>query len=282
MKRAFPRSVVERMPPSGETHSGRPLFTIGTLVTDHTQYKAMRASLMRGGFTDDVSEYLFIDNTGSNQTSASAGLNAILDVAQADTVVLCHQDIRLLSDGRQCLEQRLLELEEHDPRWAVAGNAGGVAPGMLSIRITDPHGADQKRGSFPARVAALDENLLIVKRASRVGFSHDLEGFHLYGADICLHASQMGCTAYVIDFHIEHLSPGHKSEAFHAAQQAFLQRWSHALRPRWIQTTCTLMRVTSHPLRLAVGKTLDAMTAKVARRWPWSLSSRQVRQRSLH
>lgn len=250
-----------------EPRRERPRLSFGTLVNDASQYADMRRSLAAGGFTDDVCEFLYIDNTNAPQTSATAGLNAMLDAASADIVILCHQDIRLIADGRDVLEARLHELEASDAMWAVAGNAGGVAPGRLALRITDPHGANQARGTFPARVATLDENLLIVKRSSRVGFSHDLDGFHLYGADLCLHAAQMGCTCYVIDFHIHHLSPGNKNAAFHAAQRAFVHRWAKAMRPRWLQTTCTLMRITSDPLRTATGTTLDRIASKAVRRW---------------
>ena len=44
---------------------------------------------------------------------------------------------------------------------------------------------------LPARVATLDELLLIVRRDAGLRFDPDL-GFHLYGADICLQASEQG------------------------------------------------------------------------------------------
>ena len=190
--------------------AGEPRYAIGTLVSNRQQYDAMLASFRAHGFGDNDCEYLFIDNTSEPQTDAYRGLTALLNAARAPIVILCHQDVRMLEDDRAVLDQRLSALSQTDPAWALAGNAGGVAPGRLALRITDPHGANQNIGQFPERVTTLDENFIIVRRDARVGFSRDLEGFHFYGADICLNAGLAGYSAYVIDFHLEHLSPGRK------------------------------------------------------------------------
>lgn len=251
--------------------AGRPgelAVTIGTLVTDWSQHAAMLASFDRHGFAADDCEVLAIDNTGSRQTGAYSGLNAILNAARGRIVILCHQDVRLREDGRAALESRLAELDARAPGWTVAGNAGATAVGRLAMRITDPHGADRRLGDLPARVMSLDENLLIVKRDARIGFSRDLDGFHLYGTDICLMADIAGGSAWVIDFHLEHLSPGRKSADFHAAERAFKAKWDRALRPRWLQTTCTLLHVGGGAARAATTALARAPLASIARRLP--------------
>ena len=244
-----------------------PRYSIGTLVTDMAQHHAMRASFAAANFDQSCCEFLFIDNADEAQADAYAGLNALLNAARGEIVILCHQDVRLI-DRLLVLERRLADLDRLDPTWAVAGNAGGIAPGKLAMRISDPHGQNRAVGDLPARAQALDENLLIVKRSARIGFSHDLSGFHFYGADICLHAAQMGCSAYVIDFHLEHLSPGRKGLDFENAERAFRTKWSRAFRPRWVQTTCSLVRVSGAPLRGVIGRFIDAPLAKIAKRMP--------------
>lgn len=249
-------------------------FTVGTLVTDPDQYRALTASFQDAGFDPDDTEFLFVDNTSADQTDAFAGLNQILNAAQGEYVILCHQDVRLIDD-RAVLETRLAALNDVDPDWAVAGNAGGTGPGRLAIRITDPHGRDRRLGPFPARVSSLDENFIVVRRSARIGFSRDLAGFHFYGADICLSADVMGYAAYVIDFHLDHLSPGRKDQTFARMQGAFRRKWSRALRPRWLQTTCSLVRLAGTPLGQLTGRIAEQPFAKLARRLPGAVAWRR-------
>jgi len=241
-------------------------ITVGTLMTSHEQHRQMMGSFDAHGFSGGDCEFLAIDNSARQAADAYRGLNALLDAARGDIVILCHQDVRLIGDGRAALETRLRELSERAPDWAVAGNAGGVGPGRLALRISDPHGADQNTGDLPARVMSLDENFIVVRRSARIGFSRDLTGFHFYGADICLNAETAGYRAYVVDFHLTHLSPGKIDTAFHASEAAFRAKWMHALRPRWMQTTCSLLRLSGTPAGALVGGLVRAPYAKLTRR----------------
>ena len=243
-------------------------YTIATLVNDAAQHEAMRTTFLAHGFDGSDCEFLSIDNTGRQQTEAYRGLNQLLDKARGRFVILCHQDVRLIGDGRQKLEALLADLERRDPDWALAGNAGGIAPGRLAMRITDPHGADRRIGDLPQRVATLDENFIVMKRSARLGFSRDLAGYHLYGADLCLVADIRGYAAYVIDFHLHHLSPGTKSTDFLAVEAAFRAKWSRALRSRWLQTTCALVPVSGDRLDRLIGNVAGGAVASIARRLP--------------
>lgn len=248
--------------------TAEPRYSIGTLVSNRAQYAAMLASFRDRGFTDADCEFLFVDNTGPTQTEAYSGLNALLNAAHAPIVILCHQDVRLIGDNRTALDARLDSLAVSDRAWALAGNAGGVAPGKLALRITDPHGKNQTVGKFPERVATLDENFIVVRRDARIGFSRDLSGFHFYGADICLNAAMAGYNAYVIDFHLEHLSPGRKAKDFYDAERAFTAKWSAAMAPRWLQTTCSLVHISGDGVRTSLGRIIDKPVARLLRRMP--------------
>lgn len=243
-------------------------YTIATLANDLAQLEALHRSLRAGGFDGADCEYMHIDNSAGDQICAYSGLNAMLNEARGRYVILCHQDIRILTDTRHDLDLRLAELEERYPAWALAGNAGGASAGRLAIRITDPHGANQRVGVFPERVMSLDENLIIVRKDARIGFSNDLSGFHFYGADICLNADIQGWSAYVIDFHVAHLSAGKKDSLFDAMEAAFRAKWARALAPRWMQTTCSLLHLAGSPLGQLAGRLAESPYRKLSRRLP--------------
>lgn len=218
----------------------RPLFSICTLVTCQAEYAAMVESFVSHGFTSEQTEFLYLDNTGGNNWDAFLGIRRFLSRSLGTYVILCHQDIRLLVDDVSVLRERLAALNERDPDWALAGNAGATESGALAIRISDPHGEDQRAGSFPARVVSLDENFLILRRDALVSVSAGLRGFHLYGTDLCLQARCAGRSAWVIDFHLRHLSAGSVDVAFLEAKRALETHYGKVLRlPRHIRTTCT-------------------------------------------
>lgn len=221
-----------------------PAFSICTLVTDPAAYAAMRESFAARGFTPDVAEFLYLDNSSGNRWDAFAGIPLLLAAARGRHVILCHQDVRLIEDGAVVLSERLAALERIAPCWAIAGNAGRTAEGAYRIRISDPHGEDVRRGELPARVVSLDENFLVLRGGVPLGLSRDLAGFHLYGADLCLHARLAGRSAWVIDFHLRHLSAGRVDAAFHALQARMEAKYAAAIAGMArIPTPSTTLRV---------------------------------------
>jgi GT2 family glycosyltransferase len=237
--------------------SQRIRFSVCTLVTRHDQYQEMLDSFRAGGFTPANSEFIYVDNSQANKYDGYAATNRFLHVARGEYVILCHQDIRLHADKLEALDRRIEELNALDPRWAVLGNAGGVRPGCLAIRITDPHGENVRNGRFPARVASLDENFMLVRRRANLSVSCDLKGFHFYGTDLCLIAGILGHTCYVVDFHLWHIGgesqPGKpKSQAFKSdyplSRTRFIEKYRRAFAPRWIQNTGTTLFVSGSRL----------------------------------
>lgn len=251
-----------------EATAGPIAFSIASLVTDKAQYAHMLATFRAKGFDGPDCEFLYLDNSGTeNSLDAYRGLNRLLQEARGRFVILCHQDVLLIEDGRRELEQRLAELESRDARWAVAGNAGACGLGCYALRISDGHVEDERLGELPARVTSLDENFLVLKGSARLGFSVDLEGFHYYGTDLCLIAELHGHTCYVIDFHLRHLSRGNKSPAFYACERAIAAKYAHAFRPRWVQTTCSRVYISG----TQTGRRLEGLLRLVKAKLPGKL-----------
>jgi hypothetical protein len=255
-----PKSLVDHSTGSGIR------FSICTLVTRPEQYRKMIGTFEARGFAENDCEYLFLDNSSSNAFDAYEGLNLFLNNARGEYIIVCHQDVELLSDGRDRLDAVIAELEAQDPLWAVIGNSGGVSPGRLAIRITDPHGADQKTDLLPVRVRSLDENFLVVRRRANLALSHDLGGFHLYGTDICIIADILGWRSYVVDFHLHHLSPGYREQSLSQSRVAMIRKYARALRARWVMSPCELLFLSGGPWWLSV-----ALSSKFARRVLWGV-----------
>jgi hypothetical protein len=93
-------------------------------------------------------------------------------------------------------------------------------------------------------VHAVDENLIVLRTSRRPTSSTELAGFHLYGADTCLHARRNGSTVYVIDFRVQHLSAGKVDQSFATALQEFGTAWGRkSLRPGYVHTPIALIPV---------------------------------------
>ena len=222
------------------------IYSICTFVTRFDQYNNLVNSFVSHGFSYNDCEYIYIDNSKDNRYDAYRGINKLLTTAKGKYIVICHQDVLLIDDGREKLDAVLSELDCVDPSWGVCGNSGGIYPGRVAIRISDPFGDDQFTESLPRRVTAFDENFLVVRREANLAVSADLKGFHLYGTDICIVAHLLGYTAYVVDFHLRHLSKGDKTRRgarndpnFAELRSALIAKYRRAMRPRITTTSST-------------------------------------------
>lgn len=217
--------------------SHTPLSTIKysfcSLVTRPDEYKRMVSLFKYKGFGDEDCEFLYLDNSKTNTCDAYSGYNRFLLTARGKYIVLCHQDIEPLEDGRDQLDQTLANLNQHDPTWALCGNAGVNSSGIIFARISDLWHADRNEGPFPAKVVSLDENFILVRRDANLALSRDVGGFHWYGSDICILANLLGWNTYVIDFHLKHNSRGNKDESFYETRNILIRKLNHAFRPRW-------------------------------------------------
>lgn len=220
-----------------------PAYSVCTLVTKERDYAEMRSSFQAGGFDAGAVEYLYIDNCSGNRFDAYQAVNTFLLRAKGRHIILCHQDIVLMEDGRDRLDRIIAELDRLDPAWALFGNAGSTLADTEALRISHPHQDDASVGGpFPVRVNSLDENFIVVKRSANLAVSHDLSGFHFYGLDLCVIADILGRNAYVVDFHLRHKSGGTLDAVYFDARTSVTNKYKRAFRDRNPYTS-TLKRV---------------------------------------
>lgn len=224
------------------------LYSICTLVTNFDEYQEMIDSFKCAGFTDNETEFFYIDNSNGNSEDGYTGLNKFLNLATGKYIIICHQDVLLKFDTINILNQRIREMDNFDPHWAILGNAGFNGFTEKYYRISDPWGENTHIGELPAKVKSLDENFLLIKNEANLALSHDLKGFHMYGTDLCNIASFLGWNAYVIDFHLYHKSGGNCNESFVIAKQSFIDKYSNLIKTLYIRTTCTPMIITPNRL----------------------------------
>lgn len=229
-----------------------PTYSICTLVTREVEYRLMIESFIAGGFLPSDTEYLYVDNSAGNTADAFQAYNAFLVQARSPYIILCHQDVLLLDQGRDRLDAVIAELNDLDPRWGLFGNAGGKADGSVAGVISDPnHDHLRIGGPYPTRVRSLDENFIVTRKAANLALSHDLHGFHMYGTDLCVIADILGLHAYVVDFFLRHNSGGTMDITYFDARDRLRRKYLRALRSRF------LALVTHMPIFLTGQKSAD-------------------------
>ncbi|MFN3403728.1 MAG: hypothetical protein ACK40G_06510 [Cytophagaceae bacterium] len=221
-------------------------YSVCTLVTDHKEYRQMVMSFLNSGFSEENTEFLYIDNSHSNKFDAFSGLNMLLNNARGEFIILCHQDIELIKDNEAVLNQKVCEIEALDKNWAVLGNAGGLHLKKTFELVTYPDKTVVK-GPFPYKVNSLDENFLLLNGKVRISFSKDLNGFHFYGTDIVSIANVLGYSAYVIAFDLLHKSSGNMNKSFYEAKDRFIAKYGRALSSKYVRTTCTSLYLGGNP-----------------------------------
>ncbi|WP_158827277.1 hypothetical protein [Mucilaginibacter lacusdianchii] len=233
-------------------------YSICTLVTDINEYNEMYTSFTKAGFSKEICEFRYIDNIGSNNFDAYKGLNLFLQNANAEFIIICHQDILLNFDKIEVLEKRIEEITAIDKNWAILSNAGGIENDLYqryTLNVAYPDGKYDRIGKFPQKVVSVDENFILVKRSANLALSYNLKGFHFYGTDLCLIAELLGYSAYVIDFKVTHKSYGTPNESYYNILQTLTQKYRHFMRNRYIVTTIADFYLSASNLQTTIAET---------------------------
>ncbi|PLY05625.1 MAG: acyl esterase [Arcobacter sp.] len=224
------------------------LFSVCILTARQDELESVSSSFYKAGFTEENSEYLYIDNIGQNKYDAYDGYNQFLNKSNGEYIILAHQDLVLEFDDIEILKQRIEEMNKLDPNWAILGNCGFSKDNINKrfTRITDPGVDNLKEGPFPSKVGSLDENFLVVKNDANLCLSKNIGHYHLYGTDLCIQAQNQGFTTYVIDFHLRHKSGGFPNQSFYDTKDRFISQYQNAFESRFVRTPCTIMYISNN------------------------------------
>jgi Glycosyltransferase like family len=184
-----------------------------------------------------------------NCPSAADGLNIGIARSETERVVCVHQDVWLPAGWDRWVAE---QLDEAERRFGAIGVAGvyGVGDVIAPRDQSQPLAAERigwvvDRGrvlrdgrELPARVATLDELLLVVRRDTTIRFDPAL-GFHFYGADICLQARDQGLAVVALAAPCHHNSGSvGLPDAFFASAEVVARKWNHRLP---IATPCVVI-----------------------------------------
>jgi hypothetical protein len=150
-------------------------------------------------------EYLPIDNTEQQFSSAGAALNHAVRLATHDVVVFVHQDV--FFHDLQRLETAASALS--DPAWGVLGSCGVSATGELAGRLRDRVILIGRSAPTPVPVQTLDEVLFMARRDDllREPLSEDPQlAWHAYAVEYALRMRAAGRQVGAVDTAITHNS----------------------------------------------------------------------------
>lgn len=215
-------------------------FTIGIIATKEEELKNALDSLNKQGFNINNTEFIIIKNIGENHYDCYRGISLFIDEAIGDYLIVMHQDVTVLESFNK-LKEKIDDVSKISSNWAIIGNSGFSRLGQAARRISDPYHSNQHLGSLPAKVSALDENLLIINMKDPIYPTKSLSGFHLYGTDLCFRAQLEGRDSFVIDWHVYHASKGNPDNTWKKSLKELEREYDSEVSSKIVQIPTTVL-----------------------------------------
>lgn len=205
-----------------------------SIVCAYNNEEVLRDFLLKSLGSQTVEfELIKIDNTRNIFKSAAEALNYGGKKAKGEYIMFAHQDVYLLAEGwlekAELFLSKILDL-------GVAGVAGTRETGNSNVKRAIGmvyHGPNKepwwgnKNFEEPVEVQTLDEQILIVTRTVFDNLKFDektCDGWHIYGADFCLSARELGRKSYVLPLPVWHRSEGHMVADYYKVLSKFLKK----------------------------------------------------------
>ncbi|MEM3049391.1 MAG: glycosyltransferase [Thermoplasmata archaeon] len=200
----------------------------------------LRANLLRSLSNQDLEyEFIKVDNTSGEYTSAATGLNEGAAKAMGDLLMFAHQDIVL---GGSDFLRKVSSLMSVLPRVGIAGVAGRFDRKGVLTNITHgdpPVPAGHIRIDKPEPVQTVDECLFVIPRTVFEQLKFDdgvCDDWHLYAVDYSLSVKRLGFEAYVLPLEAHHQSKGKSMTKRYYRTLSRVAR-KHAREHPWIHTS---------------------------------------------
>ncbi len=160
-------------------------------------------------------DLVLVKNTDNTFSSAAEALNYGASLAKEDFLMFVHQDVTFLDPLVLENFQRYVMSLKHDSVTGVAGVKDECGVMTSIIHGDPPKPAGPVEVNSPEKCQTLDEVLIALPKRlfGKLGFdSKTCNGWHLYGADLCLSASSLGYDSFVIPANIYHRSSGYSMD----------------------------------------------------------------------
>jgi len=138
----------------------------------------------------------------NNQYTAPQALNIGIDKSTTNILITCHQDVIFPPNFTTTIMEKIHKYDG----FGIMGVAGIDKNDCGAGGIKSPDGRSFEVKEKESEVVTLDELCLIVRKDSKLRFDESLDGFHLYGVDICLQSLSLGMKNYAVDCEVVHLS----------------------------------------------------------------------------
>lgn len=181
--------------------------------------------------------------------SATIGYNRALAATDEDLVVFLHHDVFLPAGWEDLLWQRVEQVEQVDPEWALIGPFGIGQDGMGygPVWSTSLGQIVGRVPGQPMEVQSFDEMLFVLRRDCGLSFDEQLKGFHFYGTDIVQQAAARGLAAYATPLPCIH------NDKFKAELDSDFRQAYHYLRRKWrtrLPVQSPIIKISWHGLNL--------------------------------
>jgi len=230
-------------------------FSIISCVSDFEVYQKCLVDSLYRFENNNIYELIPIDNS-TGVYSAAQALNLGMKLSKSDYVICCHQDVSLLPGF---FDRASRSINDAGDTWGVIGCAG---PSMEMDIDDRPYPVGRVYGGLPSQfdddfdekltrlydgntnlteVFSVDECLFMINKRHNIEFNSVLDGFHFYGADLCLSMKSAGhkvFASYLPIIHHGEFSTSLKDGdvGYWRLYKKFIKLWSRKLKERFFGT----------------------------------------------